>query len=118
MSTTLRPTDVAAMTVDRITEYADALCDAMRAEQTAILERDELHLALTNSFIGQPNPLTNKPHSQTSAEALAKEDESYKAAQVRRQEAEYARIRASARYEQAKLTARLTVGVVVGDEAE
>lgn len=102
----------ADVAVTRIGDKAHELADAIRAEQRAITERDEYLSALVNSLIGSPNPLTSKPHSQSSAEALAKEDARYKELHAARTEAECARVLYGAYYEMAKLTARLHVAIV------
>lgn len=92
-----------------IRERALVLCAAIRVEHAAIRERDDHLIAVVNSLIGQPNPLTNKPHSQSSAEAIAKDDARYRVLADARLDAECARLMASAEYECAKLSARAMV---------
>ena len=48
-----------------------AWIDAAEATVAADTARRELRQQITESLIGQPNPMTSKPHSATSAEAAA-----------------------------------------------
>jgi hypothetical protein len=106
--------DDASTLVDAIGEAADSVCNAVCAESAARAERDDFLEALINSIIGQPNELTMKPHSATSAEKSAKTTDEYKAREATLQSAECARIRAWAKLESTKLTAKLAVVAVAG----
>lgn len=55
------------------------------------------------------NPLTKKPHSAASAEAIVETDAEYMALRKAQADAEIERWRALARYEASKLSARLAV---------
>lgn len=101
--------------IAQIERRAVDVCFAIRQEQQAIDDRDTMLSALVNSLIGQPNPLTNKPHSATSAEAAAKDTEQYKAAQAARLTAEVKRVMAWADYERARLIAKLAVVAAAGE---
>ncbi|MDB4890457.1 MAG: hypothetical protein JWL61_2312 [Gemmatimonadetes bacterium] len=106
------PIAIAEQCVQQIPDAAQRVCIAERDELEAIAARDE-HLAeLTNRFFGQPNALTGKEHSITSAERAAVQLDSYKELQRARVDAECSRIVAWADYERAKLTARLAVAAV------
>lgn len=108
----------ARLAIEDISLRASDLTQAILFEQAAITERDDYLTALVNSLIGQPNPmLGGKPYSQTSAEAAAKEDERYKELCAARVDAECARLRASAAYEVARLSARLQLTAVEYDHA-
>ena len=61
--------------ITAVERTAVALADAMRAEATLRLERAEHEAALTASLLGNPNPETGKPHSITSAQLWAAQDE-------------------------------------------
>ena len=102
----------ARLAIEDISLRASDLTQAILFEQAAIAERDDYLTALMNSLIGQPNPMTNKPHSQTSAEAAAKEDGRYRELCAARTDAECARLMASAAYDVAKLSARLQLAAV------
>ncbi len=98
--------------IARIAETTIYLCQSMDAEHAAISARDEYVTAQINSLIGQPNPLTSKPHSQASAEAWAKEQDEYKRLATARIDAEKERLCASASAEAARLHAKLAVAVL------
>lgn len=102
--------------VQRIENAAVNVCFALRAERQAVDDRDELLITLRNQLIGQPNPVTNKPHSATSAEESVKLTEQYKAADAERIMAECKHIMALADYERAKLNAQLAVIAARGCE--
>lgn len=95
--------------IDGIMIVAGAVCNAVRGESKARDDRDEFLSASVNSLIGQPNPLTSKDHSATSAEKAAKDTDDYKAKDEAVLSAECARILAWADYERCKLSARLSV---------
>jgi hypothetical protein len=100
--------------VDAIDAAANAVCDAVRNETAARATRDEFLDAITNSLLGQPNPMTEKPHSATSAEKAGKSSDEYKRMDALVQDAECARILAWALLERVKLTAKLAVVAVAG----
>lgn len=98
--------------IARIKDATIDLVEAMHVEHRAIQARDEYLAAYMAALIGQPNGLTNKPHSQESAERAGKQDEQYKRLAASRIEAECARLMASAASEAQRLHARLSVSVV------
>lgn len=111
-----RPFDHARQQIARIRDAVLVLCDAIRDEQMAIAARDAFVSHIASALIGHPNPANaGKPHSQASAEAWAKEQDEYKQRAVARIEAGCARLCASAAYDAAKLSAKLTVAAVAGD---
>jgi hypothetical protein len=98
--------------IQHIRAAVTTLVEATATEHAAIAARDALLLLETKRLIGTTNPLTNKPHSQASAEDAGKQTDEYKALAAARIEAENARLMASAAYEAQKLYARLAVAVV------
>jgi hypothetical protein len=103
------PIATADYLITDIIEYAEAVTGAITAENDAIRERDDHRDALVNGLIGNANPMTNKPHSATSAADAAGKDESFLALDAKRKGAECERIMAWARFEAAKLRAKLAV---------
>lgn len=104
-------TDQAERAIQAIDTAADRVAAAITSEAAAEDVCAEELSALVNSLIGQTNPLTNKPHSATSAEAAAKETVTYKTARQRRTEAEIETARARAALESAKLRAKLLTSI-------
>lgn len=101
--------------IQQIETKAVNVAMAVRGESQARDERDDFLAALVNSLIGQPNPLTNKDHSATSAEKAAKDNEDYKAKDRAVLDSECKRILAWADYERAKLSARLAVAAATSE---
>lgn len=95
--------------IQQIDTKAVNVAMAVRGESQARDERDEFLIASVNSLIGQPNALTGKDHSATSAEKAAKDSDDYKSKDRAVLNAECHRILAWADYERAKLSARLAV---------
>src|SRR5690349_16497078 len=112
MATTLL--DLAEVRVVAIEQAAQAVTDAIAAENDAIRVRDEHKDALVNALIGNENPITKKPHSATSAAEAAEKDGTYRTLDGLRKRAEAARIIAWAKYEQAKLRAKIAVVAAEG----
>lgn len=83
--------------------------EAIRAAAKARADRDALLGELVASIVGQPNPMTNKPHSATSATEAAKELPAYVEAQGKVLDADCRIVLAVAEYDAAKLTAQLLV---------
>lgn len=102
--------------VQQIENAAVNVAFAIRAETAARDERDDFLEALVNALVGQPNPMTEKPHSATSAEKAAKCSEDYRAKETAVLNAECKRILAWADYERAKLNAKLAVIAAGGAE--
>lgn len=98
--------------IARIKDATIDLVEAMHVENRAIQARDEYLAAYVAALIGQPNGLTNKPHSHESAERAGKQDEIYRRLAASRIEAECARMMASAACEAQRLHARLAIAVV------
>jgi len=114
MTAVLNPSavNIAQHQIARIAETTQTLCEAMDAEHTAILARDDYLTLASTALIGQPNPATSKPHSQASAEAAIKDTTEYRRLASARIDAEKARLCASAAWEASKLAARLSVAVI------
>ncbi len=95
--------------IQNIENKAVNVAMAVRGESQARDDRDEYLEASVNSLIGQPNPLTGKDHSATSAEKAVKAGDDYKAKDREVLNAECRRIMAWSDYERAKLSAKLAV---------
>lgn len=104
--------------IARMEHYATNIAFAIRAEWQARQDRDALLDRMTNQLIGQPNPLTEKPHSATSAEKAVKDTDAYREAAMNVLNAEAGRVLAISDYDRALLTARLMVAVVEGHGVE
>lgn len=99
--------------IDAIEEASLAVCNAMRDE---VLEQQRCEDLITSLVVatvasGNTNPLTGKPHSATSAEALAHQSVEYRAAKQERLLAECRRVQAQASVSAAKRRADLALAV-------
>ncbi len=96
-------------------EAIDALMD--RASEHATARAEEMHLedlravrkitAIGRIMQGEPNPLTGKPHSASSAETFVETDEQYAALRKQQRDATMTTIMTRARYDAAKFRAQL-----------
>lgn len=93
------------------------LAQIVRSEHDAIVRRDRIFTAAVAQLLGTVNPLTpGKNYTQTAAEAAAKQREDYQAAQRDRIALEAERIEFETRLECAKLTAKLAVRTIAGND--
>ncbi len=58
------------------------VADLTKDEAELLDQRDERIREIVTSLVGNPNPLTGKPHSATSAEAESRADERVRALEV------------------------------------
>lgn len=99
----------------QIERAAFRLASEVRTEARRRETRDARLDFMVNQLIGQPNPLTEKPHSATSAEKAVKDTDEYKALNTAVIDGEMGRILALGKYEATVLAAKLAVAVVAGD---
>jgi hypothetical protein len=94
--------------VRNIEQTAANLADAVKAQMTLEDNRHNVKMAAINRIMQSgDNPLTNKPHSFSSAEALVHSDAQYASYLEQIREAEHAKIIARGAYEAACAAARL-----------
>ncbi|NBT75296.1 hypothetical protein EBZ80_13845 [bacterium] len=94
--------------VKNIEQAATRLADAVKATMTLEDNRHAVKMAAINRIMKSgDNPLTNKPHSFSSAEALVHSDAQYADYLEQIREAEYSRILARGAYDAALAAARL-----------
>lgn len=105
--------------MDRSTEYAkdiedaaDALADAVAVEMKLEDDRPIVKQRAVLRIVGTENPLTGKPHSASSAEAVVETDAEYYDYRATQRQAVIAKIRAAGAYEAAKAIARLAAAEV------
>lgn len=95
---------------DNITAAAAALADAARREAELEDNRISVKMAAVERIMKSgDNPLTNKPHSFSSAEALVNTDSTYSDYLGQCRDAAHARMIARGNYDAALATARLAV---------
>jgi hypothetical protein len=95
-----------------IVDLGDKLADATKAEMQLEDIRHTVKLAAIERIMKSgDNPMTNKPHSFSSAEAAVSTDGSYAEHLEQQRDAAAARIRARARYDAAVAAARLAAEV-------
>lgn len=100
-------------TIDEILLRGAALAQALAEEQTAEDGRAAVKVAAIQRIMeAGPNSLTRKAHSASSAEAIVETDAEYAAYRRRQALLAVARQEACARYEAARLRARLAVALV------
>ncbi len=97
--------------VDPIGETAKDYADAVEQEYITRRELMRTEAEIVASLIGQPNPMTGKPHSASSASEYAKTCDTIMDIKDRVQMRELNTIRAKAQYEMARVRAWLSVGV-------
>jgi hypothetical protein len=84
-------------------------------EREAQLEADRCGVkqeAIRRIMASGDNPLTGRPHSASSAEAIVERDHEYYAHLGRQREAVYCRMNARTAWEAARLTAELAIALV------
>lgn len=104
----------AASLIEAIEPAAREITVALEAEHATRAARDAEREAIVNALLGNLNPMTNKPHSATSAGAAADADPTILALEQTKRAAESERIMAWARYESTRLRAKLAVRAVEG----
>lgn len=93
---------------DNITSAAAALADAVRRESELEDNRISVKMAAVERIMKSgDNPLTGKPHSFSSAEALVNTDTAYSEYLGQCRDAAHARMIARGNYDAAIVTARL-----------
>lgn len=98
---------------DDINSAAADLADAVRRESELEDNRINVKMAAIERIMrAGDNPLTGKPHSFSSAEALVNTDETYASYLGQLRDAVHARIIARGAYDAAIATARLTAELV------
>jgi hypothetical protein len=98
---------------DNINAAAAALADAVRRESELEDNRISVKMAAVERIMrAGENPLTNKPHSFSSAEALVNTDTTYADYLGQCRDAAHARMIARGNYDAALATARLAVEAV------
>ncbi len=85
---------------------------AVGAEMDCEGEKPEAKLNAIRRLMQHPNELTGKPHSASSAEAIAETDPEYGAFLRRRRDAVIAKLRAQGRLEAARLRVQLALALV------
>lgn len=98
--------------IDAVEQAAGKLADAMAREAAKRAEKAEHEAAVVASLIGSPNPMTNKPHSASSATEAAGQDEGTVALRREIADAECAVVRARGEYEATKYRAQFAVALV------
>ena len=98
------PLDIAAANSSRaitaIITATVALAEATAHEDTLELERPAVKLGAIQAIMASgPNPLNDKPHSASSAEAIVETDATYRAYRIAQSEAVTDRIAARGAYE-------------------
>jgi hypothetical protein len=108
----LTTADDAEDLVEAIEPTAARLCAAIRAEAAATTACAGLLADLTARLLEERNPVSGRPHSQSSAEKAARQTTAYELAQRDRLNAECQRVNAAATLERVTLLARLAVAKV------
>jgi hypothetical protein len=116
MTAILMTPDRAEQLIDRIDIAGDLLGKAMAREAELQSLRGLEKAEATLRIIGTPNPLTQKPHGSTSAEAVVEQDPKYFAFLKECRQSIVARFEAQANYDAAALRAQLAVKLAAAQE--
>lgn len=104
--------DHTQVVINEIEQAAKALGDAIAAEQALEDNRCIAKSAAVLRIMATENPLTKKPHSASSAEAIVETDAEYAGYRAAQRRAVVATQEARGAYEAAKLRAKLAVELV------
>lgn len=104
------PFESALTAIDEVEAAAERLATAQTVEATLEDQRPLVKQQAIRRIIGTENPLTQKPHSASSAEAVVEQDEQYMQHRRAQRDATVATQTAWGAYEASKLRAQLAVG--------
>lgn len=112
ITTTTNRVDNARAVINEIEQAAKALGDAIATEQALEDNRCIAKSAALQRIMLTENPLTKKPHSASSAEAIVETDAEYAGYRAAQRRAVVASYEARGAFESAKLRAKLAVELV------
>ena len=98
---------------------AERYANAVAAEDAAIKARNDYEADAVAKLVGEPNPMTGKPHSEASARRFVQQTAVWRGLEEARCQMEREKIMASARLTTAQLRARLAVtGTTRGEDED
>jgi hypothetical protein len=106
------PEERARLSIEWIESAGERCAHAHRVVQELEDARASVKAAAIQRLMQTLNPLTNKQHSASSAEAVVETDAQYAAHGTEQASAEVERWRSLAAYESSKISARLNVALV------